>query len=111
MHFIRTPLPLAHNSSVAIASSFSQHHTSSKSLVWFTSNTKMTFSLTSIMSVNVFLLIYIIQNLQGKKEPLLSSQDSTKLSKGKENVSRNYNYDEDLKKYCIVIEILIFINS
>ena len=110
MHWLRTTLPLAHNSSVAFASSFSQHHTSSKLLVWFTSNTKMTVSLPSIMSVNVFLLIYIIHNLYGKKEPL-PSHDSTKLSKGKENVSRNYNYDEDLKKYCIVIENLIFNNS
>ena len=61
------------------------------------------------MSVNVFLLIYIIHNLHEKKEPL-PSHDSTKLSKGKGIVSRNYNYDEDLKKYCIVIENLIINN-
>ena len=62
------------------------------------------------MSVNVFLLIYIIHNLHGKKEPLLPSHHATKLSKSKENVSRNYNYDEELKKYCIVIENLIINN-
>ena len=39
----------------------------------------------------IFLLIFIIHILHGEKEPSL-------------DVSRNYNYDEDLKNYCIVIE-------
>ena len=39
----------------------------------------------------IFLLIFTIHILHGEKEPSL-------------DVSRNYNYDEDLKNYCIVIE-------
>ena len=39
----------------------------------------------------IFVLNFLIHILHGEKGPNL-------------DVSRNYNYDEDLKNYCIVIE-------